>query len=142
MARTKITFPDKIHFTTKLSVRVTDLNYGNHMGNDAFVGLMQQARILMLNKFGLSELNVGENTSLIQGDLVVTYHAEGHLNDEIEFNLAIDDISNSSFDIYYQATNLNKNKLLALAKTRMVCFSYEQSKTLPVPESFRMLLND
>lgn len=141
MARIQIEIPDKNHFQIALSVRVTDLNYGNHLGNDAFVGLMHQARIKMLEHHGISELNIGENISLIQGDLVVTYKTEGHLGDEIAFVLCVDDFGSSSFDVFYKATNTTKNKVLALAKTRMVCFDYQQSKTCHVPESFRQLFD-
>lgn len=141
MPRIQLDFPEKEHFATMLRVRVTDLNYGNHLGNDAFVGLLHQARIEMLESFGISELNIGDNTSLIQGDLVVVYKTEGHLSDEIEFKLSVTDFGKSSFDVFYQATNKTKGKVLALAKTRMVCFDYEESKTCPVPKSFGELFD-
>lgn len=139
MAKMSITYPDFTHFTTQMPVRVTDLNYGNHLGNDAFVGHMHEARLLMLRHFGLSELNIGDEISLIQGDLAVVYKAEGHLGDDIQFSLAVTDFSNSSFDVYYSAQNLQKDKLLALARTRMVCFDYHAGKTRRVPDSFKAL---
>lgn len=141
MPRIQLDFPEKDHFQTTLRVRVTDLNYGNHLGNDAFVSLLHQARIEMLESFGLNELNIGDNTSLIQGDLVVVYKAEGHLSDEIEFKLSVTDFGKSSFDVFYQATNKTKGKVLALAKTRMVCFDYQESKTCVVPMSFKELFD-
>jgi len=38
MARQRLTLPTTHLFTTKIDVRITDINYGNHVGNDAFVG--------------------------------------------------------------------------------------------------------
>jgi len=137
MARIKLSLPSSFAFKTEISVRVTDLNYGNHLANDAIVSFLHIARIHFLDAMGLTELNIGGDASLIQGDLAVVYGSEGFLGDVIEVSLAVEEISNSSFDIYYLLHNRSQNKELARAKTRMVCFNYKERKVMRVPDSFK-----
>jgi acyl-CoA thioesterase FadM len=141
MPKIQISTPSRFNHSFKIKVRVTDLNYGNHLANDKIQTYLQEARIDYLAKYGLSELNVGSNTSLIQGDAAIVFKSEGFLHNKIEVKIAIDDISNSSFDFVYQLTNLSTNKLLALAKTRMVCFDYEERKVRPVTDELLKMAN-
>lgn len=137
MARVKLSLPTSFPFKTDITVRVTDLNYGNHLANDAIVSFLHVARIHFLDSMNLTELNIGDNASLIQGDLAVVYGSEGFLGDVIEVSIAVEEISNSSFDMYYLLHNRTQGKELARAKTRMVCFDYEERKVKRVPDSFR-----
>jgi len=36
MQRIKIDLPEFFSFTTPIKIRITDLNYGGHVGNDVF----------------------------------------------------------------------------------------------------------
>ncbi|MBI1182831.1 thioesterase [bacterium] len=141
MPRIQINAPAFFQFKTQIQVRVTDLNYGNHLANDKVQAYLQQSRVEMLHQVGLSELNIGDNTSLIQGDAAIIYQSEGYLLNQIDIMLAVNDFGNSSFDVVYQLNNLSTSKPLALAKTRLVCFNYEERKVMPVPESFISAIN-
>ena len=50
MARVKLEIPELLPFATELEVRVGDVNYGGHLGNDALLGLLHEARIRFLGK--------------------------------------------------------------------------------------------
>ena len=45
MARVKLTLPDACHFHTEVAVRIGDINYGGHLGNDAVLSLAHEARL-------------------------------------------------------------------------------------------------
>lgn len=137
MPRTKIALPNRFNFETQLIVRVSDLNYGNHLGNDRILSFLQEARVRMLSSLGLSELNIGDDTSLIQGDAEIIYNSEGFLGDEIKIEIAVLDFSKSSFDFIYRLWNLTQNQSLAKAKTRMVCFDYINRTVKAVPSEFK-----
>jgi acyl-CoA thioesterase FadM len=136
MPRVKIKPPERWLFTCSLHVRVTDLNYGNHLANDKLLAYAQEARIQFLQSMGASEMDFF-GTSMIQGDAAIMYQSEGFLGNEIEIEVSVDDLSNSSFDLVYQMKNLTTDKPLALVKTRIVCFNYEERKVTPVPELFK-----
>lgn len=142
MPKTQIDLPKLFIHTFEIAVRVTDLNYGNHLANDKVQVYLQEARVDFLAKHNLSELNIGENTSLIQGDAAIIFKSEGFLANNILVELAVNDFSNSSFDIVYKLTNTTTAKDLAFAKTRMVCFNYEKRKVQPVPSTFINLVKD
>jgi len=55
MARISLTLPETFAWSTDLTVRIQDINYGNHVGNDAFVSLLHEARIRYFNQLGYSE---------------------------------------------------------------------------------------
>jgi len=141
MARIKIDFPDNIIAFIKLKVRIGDINYGNHVGNDAFVSLIHEARLQWLLQNNFSEINAG-GTGLIMADLGIEYKKEAYYGEEILIEIGTGEIARVSFELYYQlSTERNQEKvLLAKAKTGMVCYNYDLKKTVSVPESLQLIL--
>ena len=141
MARIKIDFPRDIIATIKLKVRIGDINYGNHVGNDAFVSLIHEARLQWLQQNKFSEINAG-GTGLIMADLGIEFKKEAYYGEEILIEIGTGEIARVSFELYYQlSTERNQEKvLLAKAKTGMVCYNYELKKTVSVPESLQLIL--
>ena len=86
MARIKIDIPEKIIATFHIPVRIADINYGNHVGNDAFVSIIHEARMQWLQQYGYTELNI-EGTGLIMSDLTVEFKNESFYGDVVEVKL-------------------------------------------------------
>ena len=72
MARIHLNLPAHFPFCAELRVRITDVNYGGHMGNDALLGLLHEARVQFLAHYGLSELDIG-GLGIIMADSVIVY---------------------------------------------------------------------
>jgi len=141
MARVKFDFPEKILTTVTIPVRITDLNYGNHVGNDAFVSIIHEARVQWLKQQGLSELNIG-GAGLIMSDLAIEFKSESFYSDIIEVKIAVGEISRVGFELFYQlsVTRDAQTILLANAKTGMICYDYTIKKVVTIPEGFKKLL--
>ncbi len=141
MARLKLEMPEKCIGTFSIPVRITDINYGNHVGNDSIVSIVHEARIQFLKKLNCTELDVF-GTSLIMGDLQVEFKNESFYGDMLEVNIYAGTISKVSFDLFYEisVTRNNEAILIANARTGMVCFNYEKKKLEPVPTELRKLL--
>lgn len=136
MSRIKLEMPEIFEFRTNIKVRVTDLNYGNHMSNDVYLAFLHEARMQYLNNIGYSELDIA-GCSVIMGDSAIVYKAECFYGDELLIEMAIEEISVRSFDFYYKICKQNENKTLAaIAKTGMVCFNYKERKTVNIPIEF------
>ena len=136
MTRVKIKFPAiEPLFQTIIPVRITDLNYGNHLGNDQLLSIIQEARVQWLTSIGLSELDVG-GCGLIMADVMVAYKKEGYYGDQLCFSLFIEEIQTTSFDILYHITAKRAEDpiLIAEAKTGMVCFDYKTRKIAGLPQ--------
>ncbi len=131
MARIKVTIPAYTHYRASIPVRVTDLNYGNHLGNDALLSILHEARMQLLGHYGWSELNLA-GASMIMADVAIEYKGEGFYGDVLTISLAFDDISKYGFDITYHVHNQN-GKEVARAKTGMLCFDYQNRKLMTLP---------
>lgn len=138
MARVKLIFPKKISTEIKIPVRITDINYGNHMGNDSLVSVLHEARMQWLNLGGFSELNI-HGSGLIMVDLAIEYKAESFYGDVLTIAITVDEISRAGFDLYYQLTN-QQSKLIAKAKTGMLSYNYEKKAVTSLSEDFKKYL--
>jgi acyl-CoA thioester hydrolase len=141
MARVKLTMPQQIIAEIQVPVRITDINYGNHLGNGAVVNILHEARMQWLHGHGFTELDVA-GCGLIMADLAVEFKAEGFYGDTVLVKMGCSDISRVGFDLYYAlwVTRDEQTILLAQAKTGMVCFDYNQKKVVPVTDVLLQLL--
>jgi acyl-CoA thioester hydrolase len=132
MARIKITLPESFPVTAELPVRITDLNYGNHLGNDALVSLLHEARVQFLAHLQLAELNPATGQGLIMADLAVEYKGEGFYGDVLRIHMAATDLGKYGFDLVYQVQT-TAGREIARAKTGMLCFDYNTRKLMSLP---------
>lgn len=129
----RIELPDRWSFSTEIGVRITDLNYGNHLANQNFLVYAQESRMRFLAEFGFSEMDFG-GSSLIQADAAVMYKGEGFYGDVIEIKVKAEQSGHSSFNIYYLMQLKKDGKPLAHIRTAMVCYDYNQGKAMGIPE--------
>ena len=130
----KIEMPSKWAYSTEIEVRVSDLNYGNHLANQQFLAFAQEARVRFFASYGFTELDFG-GVSLIQVDAAITFRGEGHLGDIVLIEVAMEQTGNSSFNMFYNFTNKTKGKSMAEARTALVCFDYEKGKAVGITEA-------
>jgi len=136
MARIKIALPEKFIFKTEIPVRITDINYGGHLGNDSLLSIIHEARVRFLKHLEYSESNV-EGNGIIMIDAGVQYKSEGFYGDELLVEVAVSDFTGIGCDFVYRLTNKESNKEIATVKTGIVFFDYEKRKTAPVPIEFK-----
>jgi acyl-CoA thioester hydrolase len=142
MARVKIKFPaDKLLFTTTISVRIGDINYGNHVGNDAVLSIIHEARMRLLHSHGYDEMDAGGN-ALIMADVMIAYKGEAFYGDALTVKIYAEEITEYSFDLLYHITALRNEKdtNIAHAKTGMVCFSYAAREIVTMTGELKNLL--
>jgi len=136
MSRIKIELPGKFIFQTEIPIRITDINYGGHLGNDSLLSIIHEARLRLLNHIGYSESNV-EGIGIIMIDAGIQYKSEGFYGDELLIEVAVTDFTSIGCDFVYRLSNKNSEKEIALAKTGIVFIDYEKRKTVPVPLEFK-----
>ena len=52
MSRVQIKLPETFVFHTDIAVQIGDINYGNHLANDAMLRLCHEARLRFLRRLG------------------------------------------------------------------------------------------
>lgn len=142
MGRVKIKFPEqKPLFTATIPVRIGDINYGGHVGNDAVLSIVHEARMQMLSASGYSEMNAAGN-AMIMADVMIAYKGEAFYGDVLSVSLYAEELSGVSFDLLYHITCKRNNELKQIAhcKTGMVCFNYKTRKTEPMTDELQRFL--
>ncbi|WP_415883531.1 acyl-CoA thioesterase [Neptuniibacter sp. QD72_48] len=135
MARIKLDMPDNYIFSTELPVRISDINYGGHLSNDAMLSIVHEARIRFLSHYHYGELDI-EGLGLIMTDSAIVYKAEGFHGDQLQIDIALADINKYGFDFFYLITNKKTAVEVAHAKTGVVFFDYDKRSVTAVPEAF------
>jgi len=138
MPRVQLKPLDHYPFSTDITVRTTDLNYGGHLGNDTLLSLIHEARAAFLASHGFSELDCG-GASLILADAVLVYQGEAFAGDILRFEVAAGEPSRCGFRLFYRVTRPADGTVIALVENGMVCFDYETRKIQPLPEVVRAI---
>lgn len=141
MARLKLHLPETFVFSTYIPVRITDVNYGNHVGNDTILSLLHEARVQYLKHHQLAELDFA-GTSLIMSDVCIEYKDELFYGEDLKAYVTAGDFSRVHFTIYYKLVKTvnDKDVVIALAQTGMVCYNYTIKKVVSIPEAAKQLL--
>jgi acyl-CoA thioesterase FadM len=138
MARVKLDIPQSFLFQTTIPVRITDINYGGHAGNDSILSIIHEARMQFLKHWECDEKNFF-GTGLIMNDVAIQFKKEVFYGDILEVLVAVQDIEKVSFDIVYKLNIIKggRTDTVAIAKTGMVCFDYSAKKITPVPQEVK-----
>jgi len=139
MARVQIELPQSWLYRTRINVRVTDVNYGGHLGNDRVLGMVHEARVRWLASCDLSEKDVG-GVGLIMADAVLVFRGEAFLGDELEVELGATEVRRSGFDLVYRLIRPADGADIAHVKTGMVCFDYNERKASRLPHTLAKCL--
>ncbi|MBM4161121.1 MAG: thioesterase [Ignavibacteria bacterium] len=140
MPRVKLELPEQFPFATEIPLRITDINYGGHLGNDALLSLLHEARVQFLRQYGFTEVDV-DGRSIIMADVVIVYRSESFYGDVARIEMAVTDLQTHGCDFVYKVTNRGNGKEIARAKTGIVFFDYEKRKIVPAPQKFTDLFS-
>lgn len=135
MARIRLELPSQFSFSTEMEVRIGDVNYGGHLGNDSLISLLHEARLRLLAVHGWTELDVC-GFGLIMTDSVVLYKSESFRGNRLCIRVTIGDVHRLGFDVFYHVVKTDSEKEVARAKTGMVFFEYVKRKMVPAPPEF------
>lgn len=134
MNRIRLTVPEHFSFSTEIRIRITDLNYGGHVGNDTFLSLFHEARQLFLLHHGYGELAF-EGVGLIMADAVIEYKLPLSQGDLVRIAVTAADFDKLGFDLFYVMEKIDENgsSLAARCKTGMICYDYAAQKKVSIP---------
>ena len=144
MARIKIELPVAFPFSCQIPVRITDINYGGHAGNDTVLSIIHEARMQFLKSMGYSEMEFA-GVGMIMSDVTIEFKNELFYGDVIIASVVTGEISRIGFDLLYKLetmrpANSERKVLVAAAKTGMICYDYKKKKIVSVPTEARVKL--
>jgi acyl-CoA thioester hydrolase len=130
-----IELPSHFPFETNIDVRVSDLNYGGHLGHAQFFEIIHEARLRFLATYGQSEKDF-YGTGLILSKAIAVFKSQAFYGDTLRISVAVDHLKKSRFSLIYKVEKVQSQKLVALFQTEMTCFDYATEKVTAVPGEF------
>lgn len=139
MPRIIVSEPDDILFTMQITVQIGDINYGQHLANDAVLRLCHETRMRWLAQQNWSELDAG-GAGLIMAEAAVQYLAQAHHGDDLRIEMGAADVGKSGFALRYHLIRVSDGKTVARVQTGMVCFDYTAQRVCRLPENLKTAL--
>ena len=130
MARVQIDLPERFAFRTELEVRVSDLNYGNHVGNDGILTLVHEARRRYLRSLGADEIGA-DGVGFVIADAAIVYRAQAFYADRLTLEVAAGEFQSRSCAFYFRVSK--GGETVAEARTGVVCFDFKAQKAVSIP---------
>lgn len=134
MARIRIDLPEQLPFTTTLTLRISDINYGGHLGNDAVLSLVHEARMRFLESLGFSEMDMG-GPGLVMTDCAIQYCSQGMRGQQVAIGVGVEAINRKGFELCYRLSDAETDQEIARAHTGMTCFDFHKQKIARLPEA-------
>jgi len=134
MARVQIDLPERFDFALEMQVRRSDENSGGHLGNHMLVAYLNEACFAFVAAKGLLTFDEG-GVYLINADLAVSYLSEAFHADVLRIEVAASDFHKYGCDFVYRVTNRETDRMIATAKTGMICFDPRAKKAVLAPDS-------
>jgi len=137
MPRLHLEFAEHLFcYETCMTVRVSDINGANHLGNDSMISMISEARARFFHEHGQAESGK-DGTAIIVTDLATVYQAEAHARDALRFEVGVMDFNRYGGDVIYRVSRPSDGKQIALAKSGFVFFDYQASRVTAMPGWFR-----
>ncbi len=122
-------------FSKDIEVRISDINYGNHLGHDSIVSFFHEARVRFLKKLGYSELDI-DGFGILVTNLSVNYINEAFYSDKVIIKIGLGEVKRTSVNLIYNALIYETNKELANAITTITFYDFNKRKITRIPEGF------
>jgi acyl-CoA thioester hydrolase len=125
-------------FSHRLTVRFRDCDMMGHANHAVYFTYMEQCRFALWRELGGGTGLPGAATIIVHAEC--DYRAPALMHDELEVRLTVGDLGRSSFTFHYEIVNIASGLRVAAGKTVNVTFDYAASRSIPIPESTRALL--
>jgi len=135
MPRVALTEQQSYEYSHTLTVRTTDINYVGHLGNEALLGLVHEARACFLKVLNFNTI-VGnkQRVGLIIADLAVNFKAEAFAHDQLAVDCQIDELREKSFRLFHRIRC--GEQVIALVETGVVAYDYQTGHVVLLPDIF------
>jgi acyl-CoA thioester hydrolase len=119
----------RVSFVHRENVRFRDLDAMGHVNNAVFATYVEQARIAFLSPHGAKIEN------MILARLEIDFRSPAELGETIEITVMPSRIGTKSFDLEYVLRA--GDRVVAEAKTVLVAYDYERSRSVEIPERWK-----
>jgi acyl-CoA thioester hydrolase len=138
LSRLEIELPETFKFSTKIPIRIGDINRASHLSHVNLVQILEEARAQFMVSLGYQEnVNIHDGTGFILGDLGVIFKGQAYYGQVLKIEIGIRDIREKSFDLVYLISNAENGAEVGRAKTTILTFDYRKQKATALPEELK-----
>jgi acyl-CoA thioester hydrolase len=127
--------PDAFAYRHRLTVRFRDCDSMGHANHAVYFTYMEESRLTFWKK--LTGQARPPETRVILAHAECDYRAPALFGEELEVRMQIGDIGRSSFVQLYEIVKTADGTRIADGRTVMVCYDYQTSKSVPIPDAAR-----
>ncbi len=140
MAKIKIEMPDFFLFSTDITVRINDINYGMHVGHDSFLTITHEARVRFLRSLGATEGDVF-GKGIVLSHAALSYTNESFYGDVITVKIGAGEFSKYGLELFYLLSENTRETEIGRVRTGIVFFDYKKRKVARVPAKFAQMIS-
>lgn len=122
-------------FSTTFRVRVSDINYGGHLGNDRVLSLFHEARVRWLAHEGWTEAEI-DGVGIVQTEAHLRYRAQAFHGDELACRVELSEVKSRGFSLSYLLKRASDGATVADGSTVLRFFDYKTQSIASTPPGF------
>jgi acyl-CoA thioester hydrolase len=130
-----IILPEKMAFSTELTIKVNDLVGNLHVGNHTLISYLNEVQMRFITELGFPTLIV-DCAITFNNDLAVQYIREARYRDVLTVQAHIDPLEDRQYRIIYHMQNQH-GKTVLKAQMGMVFVDQTTGRRCDVPATFR-----
>lgn len=128
-----------LDYTYIIRPRISDINYGGHVGHVELINLLHEVRVNFLRQFSLLETDIDGHV-LMMRSLNIIYKNQAFWGNELSVNMKIN-INGAKIIFDYTVFNTTLNNETAVAEAAMVLFDRKKERPIK-PDIFIHLLKN
>lgn len=125
-------------FVHREVARYRDADAFGHVNNAVYLTYLEQARNAWLHELGL--VHRREDIAMILARVEIDYRAQVEIDERVEIGVRCGEIGTKSFTLEYELRG-DGGRVVAEARTVLVCFDYARGETVPLYPEWREALS-
>lgn len=115
-----------IEYIEIIKPRISDINYGGHVGHVELINLLHEIRVQFLKKYNLNEVEIDGNVLIVR-ELQIKYINQSFWNEELKVHLTLK-AHGARIIFDYSIYNLSHNNMTANAEITMILMNKNNQK--------------
>jgi acyl-CoA thioester hydrolase len=123
---------------TKVQLRFNDMDPMRRVNNSVYAGYLELGRVDFCNRF--FSVQTLEDIPFVLVRVEMDILKPAGFQDSLEVHTWVSKIGNTSWDFSAKVVNPHTDTTFVKAKTVQIYFDYRKQTKLPIPDSFRKIL--
>jgi acyl-CoA thioester hydrolase len=123
-------------FSTEIAVTIDQINYAGHVGVDAYLAIVHEARLRWLKLQGMLEFNLGDNIGYVITKASMRYKAQSFHGDILIVECTCGNLQQKTVDFFYKVIKRDSGRVAAIGETTHAFFDFNLGKIANPPREF------